>query len=131
MVAARMSFAFFGEGLTGQPAKLPPSMRRLSLNELSKLVLSQSGQSDPENVERRPWRDARPVIHLAAAMQLAAMIFSRRQDAAFGYNIHDSDLHSFTVSLAELHEQIVLSDQRFGVQADSLIRIRLEPETAA
>ena len=49
-------------------------MQRLSLNELSKLVLSQSGESNSENVERRAWRETLPVIHLAAAMQIAARI---------------------------------------------------------
>ena len=50
MVAARMARGFFQEALTKMPAVLPESMARLSLNELSKLVLSESGQSDSENV---------------------------------------------------------------------------------
>ena len=36
MVAAKMSLAYFGQGITKHPAKLPPSMARLSVNELSK-----------------------------------------------------------------------------------------------
>src|SRR5208282_4703115 len=84
MVASRMSLGFFEEGITGRPARLPPAMLRLSLNQLSELVQSQSGESITENIERRAWRDSRPVIHLAAAMQIVIRAMAPDQEAV-GY----------------------------------------------
>lgn len=62
-----MARGFFQEALTNAPVLLPKGMTQLSLNELSKLVLRESGQSDPANIEKRAWTQSRLVIHLAAA----------------------------------------------------------------
>jgi len=123
MVAARMALGFLEEGISGVPARLPFSMARHSINELSKLVASQSGQSDPENVERRTWRDTRPVIHLASAIQV---LMRRRAPGPqpFGYRLDDAQLHGEVIELARFHEQKVLCDPRFGVRDEQLIRIR-------
>jgi len=99
-------------------------MLRLSLNELSKLVQSQSGESDPENIERRAWRESRPVIHLAAAIQTLLRIMGPDQEKV-GYPLDNASLHEMVVQLAEFNEQIVLSDERFGVRPENLVRIRL------
>ena len=123
MIASRMSLGFFQEGFVKRPAKLPALMQRHSLNDLSELVLSQSGQTYPENVEHRIWRKSLPVIHLAAAMQIAARALTP-DDAEFGYPLDNGPLHQAVIQLAQLHEEIALSDQRFGQKRDELIRIR-------
>jgi hypothetical protein len=129
MVASRMSLGFLREDISGETVTLPPSMARHSLNELSKLVQPQSGQSDPENVERRAWHDTRPVAHLAAAMQIAARAIVPNQDA-LGYPLDNPDLHRAVIELAQLHEQMIVSDRRFGAQSEELVRIRMAPEAA-
>lgn len=123
MVAARMSLAYFQEGISKKPAKLPASMARLSINQLSELVLGQSGQSDSENVERRQWRESLPVIHLAAAMQVLPRERAHNE-ANFGYLLDSMPLHDAVIERAQMHEEIVLSDPRFGRNRDRLIRIR-------
>jgi hypothetical protein len=128
MIASRMSLGFYEEGITQLPAHLPSPMKRHSLNELSKLVVGQSGQSDPENVERRAWHDTKPVIHLAAAMQIAARAAAPERDG-LDYPFDDADHHRSVIELARLHEQIVLSDHRFGVTTEGLVRIRLTAKT--
>ena len=68
-VAGRMAMAFLKKALSGKEPELPEGIKRLSLNEISVMVLEDAGLSDPENVESRIWRKSIPVIHLAAAIQ--------------------------------------------------------------
>src|SRR5712672_1686219 len=68
MVAARMAYPFLKEAETGEVPELPPSVKRLSINQMAELVLTDAGHTDPENVETRIWRESRPVIHLASAV---------------------------------------------------------------
>ena len=123
MIASRMSLGFFEEGLTKRPARLPPCMRRHSLNELTNLVLDQSGESDPENVEKRTWRRSLPVISLATAYQVV-MRYSDAGGIPFSSDLQDLGTHRRVVKVAEIHEQVVLSDRRFGIAPDKLIRFR-------
>jgi hypothetical protein len=123
MIASRMSLGFLQEALAKQPARLPASMSRLSINELSKLVLDQSGESDPENVEKRVWRQSLPVIHLAAAMQIVARAMGADLER-YGYVLDNAPLHAAVIYLAQVYEHIVFSDPRFGKRRDQLIRIR-------
>jgi hypothetical protein len=123
-VASRMSLGFFQEGISQEAARLPASMVCLSLNELSELVQSQSGWSDPENVERRAWHDSRPVIHLATSMQVVARTFAPDQ-STFGIPLDIPSLNRAMIGLSEFYAKIVLSDRRFGVRPEDLIRIRL------
>jgi hypothetical protein len=125
MLAARMSFGFLAEHMTDQKEALPESMQRLSLNELSKLVQDQSRESEPENIEHRVWRKSRPVIHLASAMQfgMRAVAGDRALDSV-KYDLTNAALHRAAIDLANIYEEIVLSDSRMGVTEDMLIRIR-------
>ena len=128
MLAARMSLGFLEEGVTGAPITLPDGMKRLSLNELSDLVLRQSRQADPHNVEQRTWRPAKPVIHLAGAMQIVLRHLSPgRGEDLVPYPIDDGDLHRVVIGLAEVYEGIVLGDPRLRIGPDTLIRVRLAP----
>ena len=68
MAAARMAMAYLKEVATGKPPKLPHGIKRLSLNQLSEMVLEDTRETMAENVEERVWRASLPVIHLAAAM---------------------------------------------------------------
>lgn len=120
--AARMSRGFFFENVFRMPAELPDEMLRHSLNQLSLLVARESRQSDPENAEKRVWRSSRQIIHLAAAFD---QILDARSANDNGPHIADFKLLKQVLELAELHEQIVLRDRRFGVTSDDLIRVRV------
>lgn len=124
MIAARMARGFVWESLTHTPAKLPECMERLSLNELAKLVQPESGQSDPENIEKRAWRQTGPVMHLAIAMD----VYGTRKygaDRDFPLNLQDIEAHRKIVELAEEAENLVMADARFGKRRHQLIQIRL------
>ena len=62
--------AFLRETLPGQVLGLPPTVKRLSINQLAVLVLEDTQFTDPHNVETRIWRPSRPVVHLASAIQV-------------------------------------------------------------
>src|ERR1700737_3029614 len=56
MVAGRMGIAFLKEALPGQVLVLPPTVKRLSINQLAELVPDDTRFTDPQNVETRLWR---------------------------------------------------------------------------
>jgi hypothetical protein len=121
-VAARMSRGFFFENVYSRPPELPEGMRTLSLNQLSILVQRESGQSDPENTEKRIWRTSRSIIHLAAAFDRE--IGSRAVNDN-DLRIDDHELMNRVLKRAEWHEQIVVKDPRFGISTDDLVRVRV------
>ncbi len=127
MTAARMALGYLQEARTGQPAILAAGMARLSLNELSKLVMSERGLTEPEMLERHVWRQSLPVIHLAAAFQMVGrMCAIDGLQFACGYPLDDANIHAAIINLAADYEQVVLGDKRFGVDPGVLIRVRHE-----
>jgi hypothetical protein len=83
MAAARMAIAYLKEASSGKPPKLPPGIKRLSLNQLSDMVLADTRESVPENVEVRVWGASLPVIHLASAIAVLADMADRAKDTKF------------------------------------------------
>jgi len=132
MAAARMALGFMEQGLTRRAPRLPAGMKRHSLNELSILVQTDLPTiSDPEMIERRVWRESRPVIALAVAMQLCARAASEDGARLIGYPLDDDELHAAVIQLAQLHEPLVLRDRRLGIGEGDLIRVRLLGRVAA
>jgi len=128
MVASRMSLGFLKEGLTGEEMELPPGMTRHSINQLCELVLADSRESVAENIEKRSWRESRPVIHLASAVQIELRIRHGLVGVRSApYPLDDLALHLAVLRRAQLHEAIVLLDPRFGRSRDrELIRLRID-----
>jgi hypothetical protein len=122
MVAAKMARGFVYEAITGGHVRLPSSMKRLSINELAKLIQPESGQSDPENIEKRVWGDTKPVIHLACAFDLYGFYIRGSTDVP--YPLHDPAAHRAILKLAHWLEDIVLQDPRFGASPSRLFRVR-------
>jgi hypothetical protein len=60
MIAARMAIGFLKEAVTGEVPKLPANIKRMSVNQMARLVLDDAGYTDPENVETRIWRPSLP-----------------------------------------------------------------------
>lgn len=122
VLAGKMSRGYFHENTYETPAVLPESMARLSINELSRLILAEAHQSDPHNVEKRIWVATKPVIHLASAYDLLARKLAEDQG---GYHLDDLETHQSLIAYGEWAEQIVLGDKRFGVTEKQLLRIRI------
>jgi hypothetical protein len=56
-------------------------------------------------------------------MQIA-MRATALDQAEFDYPLDNGPLHDEIIRLAQFHEEIVLSDRRFGVQPAQLVRVR-------
>lgn len=63
--AARMAVPFLQEVELGHAPKLPPSVTRLSLNQMAAFVADEVGQSEPTMSNGGIWAQSRPVVHLA------------------------------------------------------------------
>ncbi len=67
--AAKMAIAFLQEAHTeARPARLPKSIGRISLAQLSGLISLDVQNNDQANIHKRIWQPSLPVIHLAAAL---------------------------------------------------------------
>jgi len=125
MVAARIGIAFLKEVVLGEAPPLPKGVKRLSLNELCQLVLEDSGQSDPENVETRIWRESIPVIHLACAM---AVVVDEQERAGQG-PVSLNDLSHAQASIeriityAQQYADMFVKSASLNITPDQLIRI--------
>jgi hypothetical protein len=131
-IAGRMAMAFLMEAETGKVPELPEGIKRLSLNEISAMVLDENIESEPENIETRTWRPSRPVIHLAAAIQYTLQKFAREK------NIHDVTymdfllcdfLIEYVVRLAQIYESY-LPKSKLEIKPEELIRFRLASDMA-
>jgi hypothetical protein len=126
MVAARMAYPFLHEVNFGQAPKLPPGVRRFSINAMSELVLQDAGQSDPENVETRVWRPSLPVIHLATAVHGFLHLSEGAADPpSIGSLLCHREVIEYVVRNAEACEALLGKSQKLRVNPDRLIRFRL------
>jgi hypothetical protein len=124
MVAARMASPFLIEAQTGEVPKLPSSVKRLSINAMSELVLDDAGYSDPENVETRIWRPSRPVIHLASAIQSYLHLIAIEELGLGGLLTRRAVIEN-VLRNAEYCEALVGRSKRLHVDPDILVRLRL------
>ena len=119
-----MATGFIQEVGLGTVPKLPPGVKRLSINEMAKLVQDDAGYSDAGNVETRIWRESLPVVHLAAAMSVV-MNNEIGEDA-----IHLLELMLDRAALekiiveAERYEGM-LSQSRLKLDSGKLVKVRL------
>lgn len=124
MVAARMAIAFLQEA-TGQLPKLPPGIKRLSVNQMAELVLRDARQSDPENVKSRVWRPSLPVIHLAAATAVFLNVSAKAGEGAtsVGDLLTNRSYIEWIVRTAQLYEHM-LAKSRLRINPAKLVRVR-------
>jgi hypothetical protein len=118
MIAARMAIGFLKEAVTGELPKLPVGIKRVSINQMAKLVLDDTGYTEPENVETRIWRPSLPVIHLATAMQLMLQLAEpHAKPLGLEALLLDHGIIELVVRTAEYHRSVLLQS-----------RLKLDPE---
>jgi hypothetical protein len=125
MVAARMAIGFMQEVELGRIPKLPPGVKRLTLNEMAQLVLDDAHQSEPQNVETRIWRPSIPVLHLATATATTMEQLEGQGQGCFTFMdmIANPALLQFIVERAALHAEIIIKS-RLPINAECLIRVQ-------
>ena len=120
-IAARMALGMFSQAISGLPPSLPASMMKHTLEELANLVLSESGEKSPENIIRRAWRETKPVITLAVALQvLGRACVPDTEITDLAYPIGDGKLHCAVIEYAQLLEPCLLIDKRLRSQDSPL-----------
>jgi hypothetical protein len=121
-----MAIAFLKEALPGHPLIRPPGMKRLSINQLARLVLDDTQFTDPGNVETRIWRPSLPVIHLCSAVQ----IFLSQLEPEIGPIVLEALLLNrnaiqLVIHTAEYHESVLTQSRYLRIDPERTIRIRL------
>src|ERR1700738_2313723 len=126
MVAGRMGTAFLKEALPGQVLELPPTVKRLSINQLAELVLDDTRFTDPQNVETRIGRPSRPVVHLASAVQ----VYSTLREADTPLTCLESlllnrEMIELVIQGAAYHETLMAQSRHLRFDPEKMIKFRL------
>jgi hypothetical protein len=126
MIAGRMAAAFLKEALPGEVSKLPQGLKRLSINQLARLVLNDTELSDPHNVETRIWRPSLPVIHLATAIQVyLTLMEARNSQVCLETLLLNRAMIELVIQGAAYHETLMAQSRHLRFDPDKMIRIRL------
>jgi hypothetical protein len=119
-----MAIAFLKEALPGHPLTLPAGMKRLSINQLTELVLDQFPGSD--NVETRIWRPSLPVIHLCSTVQIfLSQLEPEIGPVASEALLLDRNAIELVIRTAEYHETVLAQSRHLRIDPDKVIRIRI------
>jgi hypothetical protein len=126
MVAGRMGIAFLKEALPGQVLELPPAMKRLSINQLAKLVLGDTRFTDPHNVETRIWRPSQPVVHLASAIQVYLTLTEASAPlSGLETLLLNRAMIESVIQGAAYHETLMAQSRHLRFDPEKMIKIRL------
>ena len=125
MVAAKVAIAFL-QNAVGHSPNLPSSVERLSLNQLSELVMEEADQSDPDNFETRVWRESLPVIYLAAAVAVAINDRERKGEemTSYGNLIADDDFMANVLIYVKEFE-IIIKNSNLPIDPTKLVSVKL------
>lgn len=124
MAAGRMAIGFLKFAISDPTTK---PAERVSINQMARLVvLEDTRQTDPDNVETRVWRASLPVIHIASAiqlfLQLAAPTIGRLGLETFLFNRWVIEC---VVEAAEYHVSIIAKTKGLPIDPARLIIMRL------
>ena len=126
MIAGRMAVAFLKGALPGQELKLPQGLKRLSINQLSRLVLDDTRFTDPHNVETRIWRPSLPVVHLASAIQVFLKLTEADiPNVGLEALLLNRTMIELVIKGAAYHETLRAQSRHLRFDPEKMIRIRL------
>lgn len=125
MIAGRMLIPFLQRAQLGRAFKLPPTVKRLSINQMAEFVLNDAGQSDVNNLKSRIWAPSRSVIHLAAAAAILGQELQKEGDAGFDEYLERRELIEAIVREAQYCESLIENDPRIPIKIENLIKVRL------
>lgn len=126
LVAGRMAIPFLQRAALGPDFRLPPKLKRLSVNQMAEFALADAEQSDPSNLKSRYWVPSQPVIHLAAAAVVVGQELLRSGEILRVESLLTwPALIKTIVRRAELFEDLIVRDPEFPVKSEKLVRVRL------
>jgi hypothetical protein len=113
MAAARMGIGRWHQEIPDVEVRLPDGMIRASLDQLSKLIRSDTDIDDPENIEKLVWRRSLPIIHLAMATQIE-LVIRNSGERITGIDTQDVDFVRNAVIRAKTYEPMIMRDELFA-----------------
>lgn len=125
MQAAKIAIAFLQEIELGQAFQLPKNVKRMSIKQLSELLIEETGYMEIENIETRIWRASLPVIHLAAA---TAVIFDQLEKSglaqpSIGHFLTNPLLAQHVVETSNLYADMLVRSTKLSIKPEKLIRL--------
>ena len=129
MAAGRMAIGFLKKAVGGM-TELAGGPSRVSINQLVRLVLDDTGQIDPENVETRIWRQSLPAIHIASTIQVYLQL-AEPEMGKLGLKLGletfllNRGAIEWVVREAELCASIIEQSPHLPIDPTRLIRVRL------
>lgn len=123
MAAARMGIGHWHKEIPDVEVGLPEGMTRVSLDQLSKLIRSDTHIDDPENVEKLVWRPSLPIIHLAMATQIELHIRNSGRRTT-EIDTQDVQFVRAAVARARSYEPLVMRSPLFASGKVPLTQVR-------
>ena len=123
MAAARMGIGHWHQEIPNVEVRLPGGMTKVSLDQLSKLIRSDTNIDDPENVEKLVWRRSFPIIHLAMATQIE-LVIKNSGERTTGIDTQDPRFFRSVVARARTYEPMVMRDPLFASGKVALTEVR-------
>jgi hypothetical protein len=126
MAAGRMAIGLLKEAADGRVTDLAAGRSRVSINQLARLVIDDTGQTDPGNVETRIWRLSLPAIHIASGLQLFLQL-AEPEMGKLGFEtfLLNRGAIECVVRVAAFHASIIAQSRHLPVDFARLIRFRL------
>jgi hypothetical protein len=126
LVAGRMAVPFLLRAEQGHEPRLPPGIKRLSVNQMAEFVLQDAEQTDPSNLKRRYWAPSGPVIHLAAAAAVVGQELQKRKPrTGLEDFLTEQGLIQEVIRRGQLFADLIAADPKFPVKASKLVKVSL------
>jgi hypothetical protein len=122
MAAARMGIGHWNKEIPDVEVRLPEGMIRVSLDQLSVLIRSDTNIDDPENVEKLVWRKSLPIVHLAMATQIELHIRNSGMRTT-EIDTQDSQFVRAAVERARTYEPMVMRSPPFASGKIALTKV--------
>lgn len=125
MLAAKMAIAFLQEVELGPAFQLPGNVKRMSIKQLSEILLEETAFMEIENIGTRIWRASLPVIHLAAAtaVLMDQLEKSGLAQPSIGHFFTNPDLAKRVVETSNLYADILAKSTKLSLEPEKLIRL--------
>jgi hypothetical protein len=126
LIAGRMALAYLKLFKEGRIPAAFGKARSLSLNKIADFVHQSEGYKTPDNFETRIWRPSLPVIHISAALYIAAVDSKTTgKELSAMHVLADDNLLISVIKNAVDFRQTIAANPGFPGKVDQLIGITI------
>lgn len=125
MQAAKIAIAFLQEVELGAAFHLPKNVERMSINQLSEILMEETGGIGIDNIGTRIWRASLPVVHLAAATAVVMdqLEKSGLEQPTIGDFFSNPQLARLVIETSNLYIDILAQSTKLSFKPEKLIRL--------